>query len=103
MTMTYDSIQDYPLLLCLFNFIAPLHSRLHFIFYVLTESTPQCLPHTHTHTSRPHALQSIDELFMVLLRLRLASPEHIVVTYLSLVYADFIFGPAVTPTYHLAN
>ena len=69
----YTGLPTYKILLCLFNFIAPLLSHLHLL---RTDRKHTTMPTTHAHTPRPRALQPIDELFMVLVRLRLASPEQ---------------------------
>ena len=69
----YTGLPTYNIFLCLFNFIAPLLSHL----YIIRSDTK----HDHTSTPRPYkpvprALQPIDELFMVLVRLRLALLEQ---------------------------
>ena len=69
----YTGLPTYSIFLCLFNFIAPLLSHL----YIIRSDTK----HDHTSTPRPYkpiprALQPIDELFMALVRLRLALLEQ---------------------------
>ena len=69
----YTGLPTYNILLCLFNFIVPMLSHLHLL---RTDRKRTTIPTTHTHTPRPRALQPIDELFLVLMRLRLASLEQ---------------------------
>ena len=106
-------VPTYNIFLCLFNFIAPLLSHL----YIIRSDTK----HDHTSTPRPYkpiprALQPIDELFMVLVRLRLVLLEqdlsHRFMISVSTVsrtfksmymqHMDCIFRPAGTTTHYLA-
>ena len=68
----YTGLPTYKIFLCLFNFIMPLLNHL----YILRPDSKHKYPSTPRHKPRPRALQPIDELFLVLVRLRLSLLEQ---------------------------
>lgn len=72
----YTGLPTYKTFLCLFNFIAPLLSHLRLIRTDVKHAQNPTTSALQMHTPKPRALQPIDEMFMVLVRLRLALLEH---------------------------